>query len=306
MPPRKRGLFRLLDESSSEEEDSLSRSFLGAEPTLEPPIETTSFSAFDQEHQWRTATPQNEPIERLTPETTETQTSYDTAPELSKPVEHLFDALLRQEWTIKQEDTEVLTIKTEMATDTNMGGPSGNPFSQALPLTEETMKATEIKLNQLKPFTRKREDLKKFLQDTNLYLLVNNKVYDTDVKKIAFALSFMNEGDAASWKEQLLEDAMALETFDLGTWAQFKKDLNNAFKPYDTPGDAWEEMKSIKMGNNTIKEHIAKFKMLVTTSCRNKCQQLKSNKSQLYVKVYYLLQMNLKSNNYEMLDKNMI
>ena len=83
------------------------------------------------------------------------------------------------------------------------------------------MKATEIKLNQLKPFTGKREELKKFLQDTNLYLLVNNKVYDTDIKKIMFALSFMNEGDAASWKEQLFEDMMALPTFDLGTWATF-------------------------------------------------------------------------------------
>ena len=58
----------------------------------------------------------------------------------------------------------------------------------------------------------------------NLYLLVNNKAYDTDIKKIAFALSFMSKGDAASWKEQLLEDAMALLAFDLGTWDQFKKD----------------------------------------------------------------------------------
>ena len=76
----------------------------------------------------------------------------------------------------------------------------------------------------------------------------------------------MNEGDTASWKEQLLEDAMALPTFDLGTWDQFKKDLNDAFKPYDAPGDAQEEMKTIRMGNNTIEEHIAKFKMLVTIS----------------------------------------
>ena len=97
MLPQRRGLFRLLNESSSEEEHSLSRSFLGAELTLEPPIETTSFSALDQEHLWRTVTPQNELIERPTPETTETRTSYDTAPELSEPVEHLFDALLRQE-----------------------------------------------------------------------------------------------------------------------------------------------------------------------------------------------------------------
>ena len=62
---------------------------------------------------------------------------------------------------------------------------------------------------------------------------------------------------------------MALPTFDLGTWDQFKKDLNDAFKPYDAPGDAQEEMKSIKMGNNMIEEHIAKFKMLVTTSDLN-------------------------------------
>ena len=204
MPQRRRGLFRLLDESSSKEESPLSRSFLGAELTLEPLIETTSFSALEQEHLWRTVTPQNEPIERLTPETTETQMSYNTAPELSEPVEHLFDALLRQEQTLEQENTEISTIRPEqeMSMDTNMGGPSGNPFAQAKLLNEETTKATEIKWNQPKPFTGKREDLKKFLQDTNLYLLVNNKVYDTDVKKIAFALSFMNEGDAASWKTQ--------------------------------------------------------------------------------------------------------
>ena len=168
MLPQRRGLFRLLNKSSSSSENTLSRSFLRAEPTLEPPIKMTSFSAFDQEHLWRTATLQNEPIKRLTPKTTETRTSYDTAPELSEPVEHLFDALLRQERTLEREDTEILTIKPEMSTDANMGGPSVNPFTQALPLTEETTKATEIKLNQPKPFTGKQEDLKKVLQDMNL------------------------------------------------------------------------------------------------------------------------------------------
>ena len=132
------------------------------------------------------------------------------------------------------------------------------------PLNEETTKVSEIKLNQPKPFNGKQEDLKKFLQDTNLYLLVNSKVYDTDIKKIVFTLSFMNKGDVASWKEQLLEDAMAISPFNLGTWAQFKTNLTDMFKPYDAPGDAREEMKTIRMGNSTIEEHIAWFKMLVT------------------------------------------
>jgi hypothetical protein len=39
--------------------------------------------------------------------------------------------------------------------------------------------------------------------------MINKKIYKDDLKKIGFFLSFMNEGDAASWKEQLLEDALA-------------------------------------------------------------------------------------------------
>ena len=75
----------------------------------------------------------------------------------------------------------------------------------------------ELKLNQPKPFTGKRENLKKFLQNVRLYLYVNDKVYDNDTKKISFALSFMNDGDAASYKEQLLEDALSKDVFTLGT-----------------------------------------------------------------------------------------
>ena len=117
----------------------------------------TSFLALDQGHLWRTATPQNKPIEQPIPEMTKTQTSYDTAPELSEPVEHLFDTLLRQELTIEPENTEILTIKPEpeMLMDTNMGGPLVNPFAQAQLLGKETTKSTEIKLNQPRPFTGK-------------------------------------------------------------------------------------------------------------------------------------------------------
>ena len=61
-------------------------------------------------------------------------------------------------------------------------------------------------------------NLKKFLQDISLYILVNDTIYNTDTKKITFALSFMNEGDAASWKEQLLKEAMAQPDLNLGTW----------------------------------------------------------------------------------------
>ena len=62
----------------------------------------------------------------------------------------------------------------------------------------------------------------------------------------------MNDGDAASWKEQLLEEAMKKDPINLGTWSEFKKDLQTAFQPYDVPGDALEEMKALRMGNGSV------------------------------------------------------
>src|SRR6202522_4210122 len=82
----------------------------------------------------------------------------------------------------------------------------------------------------------------------------------------------MNEGDAASWKEQLLDDAMtraqASNTdLNLGTYAQLKHNLQEAFAPYDSPGDALERMKLSRMKkDDSIDEHIAKFRMLVSES----------------------------------------
>ena len=54
-------------------------------------------------------------------------------------------------------------------------------------------KESAKKLNLPKPFTGKRQELKKFLQDVRLYLLANRKIYVTDEDKITFALSFSSK-----------------------------------------------------------------------------------------------------------------
>src|ERR1700678_3820920 len=115
-------------------------------------------------------------------------------------------------------------------------------------MNDNDSKTKEVKLNPPKPFDGKWENLKKFIQDGELYITINKKTYDDDIKKIGFFLLFMNEGDAASWKEQLLEDAMATvqannTESNLGSYAQFKHDLQEAFASYDSPGDALERMK---------------------------------------------------------------
>jgi hypothetical protein len=77
---------------------NLSRSLdLGAEPSERLPgnFPTTTFTSFpfEQDSSWRPATPKQE---QPTPDTVTTQDSFDTAPEISEPVEKLIEALFNQ------------------------------------------------------------------------------------------------------------------------------------------------------------------------------------------------------------------
>ena len=146
-----------------------------------------------------------------------------------------------------------------------MVGPTVNPF-EPVPLTT-TPRAGELKMGHPKPFTGKRSDLDKFLQEVELYLEINDEIYDTDKKKIAFTLSFMTEGDAESWKGGFLRNAkQPTGGLNLGTWAQFQTDIVKDFKPYDAPGDALEELTNLQMGTNSIEDHIARYKALLSAA----------------------------------------
>jgi Retrotransposon gag protein/Zinc knuckle len=103
-------------------------------------------------------------------------------------------------------------------------------------------------------------------------LLYKHETYNNDLRKIAFILSFMASGSAATWKTQFIDEAYARPAPTnpndrLGTYTQFRKDLMEAFSMFDSVGDALDELRSLrKMKNESIDEHIAKFKMLATES----------------------------------------
>jgi len=82
-------------------------------------------------------------------------------------------------------------------------------------------------------------------------------------------LSLMEEGDAASWKQQLIKEMFDREILagtdpDFGTLGNFIGSLKDAFEPYNYEGNALEEMKVLRIGDTLIDKHIAKYKMLVT------------------------------------------
>ena len=158
------------------------------------------------------------------------------------------------------EPTEPRTKPVE--TEINTMAPEGNTAD--VNMKDGTTKPTELKLSPPKIFNGKRDEFDKFLQNILLYLDINDELYNTDKKKIAYALSFMDEGDADSWRAQFLLAARKTSGLELGTWSDFEKNLIEAFKPYDAPGDALEKITMLKMGNNSIEDHISRYKILLS------------------------------------------
>jgi hypothetical protein len=160
----------------------------------------------------------------------------------------------------------------DMASTTNT--PSINTLSTNTPSAVSMSTASANIRKKLKtptPFSGKREDLRKFLQEIKIYLLANGDAYPTDLDKVLFVLSYMSDGDANSWKEEFFDTAEQKaaqnnSTLSLGTYKALIDLIIKDFSPYDAPKDAIYEMKELKMGNTTIEEHVAKFKMLVTKS----------------------------------------
>ena len=134
-----------------------------------------------------------------------------------------------------------------------------------------TSATTKKKLRPPTPFSGKREDLRKFLQEIKIFLLGNADAYPSDLDKILFVLSYMSEGDTNSWKEEFFDSAEQVAaqtgtTLTLGTYKNFIAEIEKDFSPYDAPKDAIYEMKELKLGKSSIEEHVSKFKMLVTKS----------------------------------------
>ena len=130
----------------------------------------------------------------------------------------------------------------------------------------------KTKLNPPKPFTGKWTDLQCFIQETFVFLTINKEHYNTDDKKIAFVMLFMNDGDASIWEQEYIsrimkDDEDQGDDISFGTYKAFMNSLEKSFSPYDGPGDALEEMKQLRFSNDkSIDKDVSKFKLLVAQS----------------------------------------
>jgi hypothetical protein len=92
-------------------------------------------------------------------------------------------------------------------------------------------KAREYGMNKPMPFTGNRTKIRRFLQDCLGYLDMNQGIYNSHRLKIGFILSYMNDGEAANWKEYYLDTLEDLNTGmpNFPTLVMFLADVRKAF-----------------------------------------------------------------------------
>jgi hypothetical protein len=102
----------------------------------------------------------------------------------------------------------------------------------------------------------------KFLQEVKMYMCANMEIYNTEEKKVLFALLFMNGGVAGSWKQE--KTAAYLKAGNFGTFDEFKQAVQTVFTPIDDEGVAKTELCTLRQGDKRIEEYIAQFTIIAT------------------------------------------
>lgn len=121
-------------------------------------------------------------------------------------------------------------------------------------------KPKEINLNRPEPYNGNPEKYKQFLNAIKLYLLVNDTIYNTDDRKIAFVLSFLTKGSAEQWQNNFIEKSLLTA---LGTYTSFLTEFEKSFKQTYAKESALEQLKVLRQGNKGIDDHNINFKGLV-------------------------------------------
>jgi hypothetical protein len=94
---------------------------------------------------------------------------------------------------------------------------------------------------------------------------MNQSIYNTDRLKIKFILSYMNDGEAANWKEYYLD---TLEDPNTGmpnfpTLVMLLADIRKAFWGADWVQDAVNRLETLRQGKKTVEELNTKFLQIV-------------------------------------------
>ena len=97
-----------------------------------------------------------------------------------------------------------------------------------------TTKSIELQIGIPEAYDGSFETSRQWLNAVQLYLLMNEDVYNNDNKKITFILSYMTKGSALTWTATFRENSVdATGTITLETYPNFITKFNKDFKQRD-------------------------------------------------------------------------
>jgi len=145
--------------------------------------------------------------------------------------------------------------------DLNPDNQSQEPQAPVITSPEPTK---EFNINKPTPFNGDRKKVIQFIQDCKVYLAINRHIYTTDEAKVAFVISYMNEGEAQLWKTIYIANMMDDEgNLKFPTFKTLMTDIHDGFMPTSQTQDAIHQLALLKQGKKTAEEIITEFRLLV-------------------------------------------
>ncbi|KAF9054907.1 hypothetical protein BJ165DRAFT_1441212 [Panaeolus papilionaceus] len=119
-------------------------------------------------------------------------------------------------------------------------------------------KPREIKIGVPTTFTGDTYKYNEFKESLQLYLALNKEIYDTDSKKITFALGHFKSGTAALWRTKWLSEHLKTDNF--GTYTEFIMDLDKIFLTQDGM-DALGALDNLKQNGRRAADFVTEFRV---------------------------------------------
>ena len=124
-----------------------------------------------------------------------------------------------------------------------------------------TAKLSELCLRWPDNFNGSASKASAWIDSVQVYLLINNTIYDTDQKKITFTLSFMKEGSASTWASTATKHALAKTPADCRTWGTFLADFKTLCVHADVKNEAIAWLTTTTIAKNLqLGDYISQFK----------------------------------------------
>src|SRR5271155_4794601 len=120
----------------------------------------------------------------------------------------------------------------------------------------------EIRIGLPTPFDGTRENLQSFINECALYCDLNTAIYDSNLKKVIFMLSYMKGGTAQAWKKSFISKVINNPPVNYGTLISFLTQLRTAFDLADSEGEARAKIRKLRQGKDSVDEYIAQFRVL--------------------------------------------